>query len=199
MVRLLSTLDFRRFSPRLYLVARTDDTSAKRVQHLECSKVSTADSVSIHMNIFTHTLRVCLSSKIWAFLPVPDCCYFQKQRGPSILDQYNYLIHSVNFGVGENCTLLSARSRKLSLARNKLNVTLIMPVSFSLFAGALQWAWNLCSSLSCCFPSQSMFGASYICIVIDIFMSYYLFFRFFGSSAPQSSLSKVFAGWTHYP
>ncbi|XP_057381621.1 UDP-N-acetylglucosamine transferase subunit ALG14 homolog, partial [Daphnia carinata] len=44
MVRLLSTLDFLRFSPRLYLVARTDDMSAKRVQHLECSHDrSTAD------------------------------------------------------------------------------------------------------------------------------------------------------------
>ena len=46
MVRLLSTLDCCRFSPRLYLVARTDDTSANHVQHLESSKVSTADSVS---------------------------------------------------------------------------------------------------------------------------------------------------------
>ncbi|EFX83686.1 hypothetical protein DAPPUDRAFT_239833 [Daphnia pulex] len=44
MVRLLSALDFRHFSPRLYLVARTDDMSAKRVQQLESSHVSTADS-----------------------------------------------------------------------------------------------------------------------------------------------------------
>lgn len=65
MVRLLSTLDFRRFSPRLYLVARTDDTSAKRVQHLECSKDSTADSVSIHMIFFTHTMRVCFPFETW--------------------------------------------------------------------------------------------------------------------------------------
>lgn len=42
MVRLLSTLDFRHFSPRLYLVARTDDMSAKRVQQLESSHISTA-------------------------------------------------------------------------------------------------------------------------------------------------------------
>lgn len=46
MVRLLSALDFRHFAPRLYLVARTDDMSAKRVQQLESSHVSTADSVS---------------------------------------------------------------------------------------------------------------------------------------------------------
>ncbi|XP_046455659.1 UDP-N-acetylglucosamine transferase subunit ALG14 homolog [Daphnia pulex] len=44
MVRLLSALDFRHFAPRLYLVARTDDMSAKRVQQLESSHVSTADS-----------------------------------------------------------------------------------------------------------------------------------------------------------
>nr|CAH0099192.1 unnamed protein product [Daphnia galeata] len=44
MLRLLYTLDFRHFSPRLYLVARTDDMSAQRVQQLESSHVSTADS-----------------------------------------------------------------------------------------------------------------------------------------------------------
>lgn len=49
MVRLLSTLDFRHFSPRLYLVARTDDMSAKRVQQLESSHISTAGLVNIHM------------------------------------------------------------------------------------------------------------------------------------------------------
>ena len=74
MVRLLSTLDFRRFSPRLYLVARTDDTSAKRVQHLECSQVSsTADSnVSMHMKNFVSQLF------LQSFFLVSDYCHFQE-------------------------------------------------------------------------------------------------------------------------
>lgn len=52
MLRLLSTLDFRRFSPRLYLVARTDDTSTKRVQHLEFNKHSSAENVSNPQAVF---------------------------------------------------------------------------------------------------------------------------------------------------
>lgn len=55
MLRLLYTLDFRHFSPRLYLVARTDDMSAQRVQQLESSHVSTADSV----NIYIPTRKMC--------------------------------------------------------------------------------------------------------------------------------------------
>ena len=55
MLRLLHTLDFRHFSPRLYLVARTDDMSAQRVQQLESSHVSTADSV----NIYIPTRKMC--------------------------------------------------------------------------------------------------------------------------------------------
>ena len=59
MVRLLAPLDFRHFSPRLYLVARTDDMSAQRVQQLESSHVSTADSVNI---LYSHKKNLLFSS-----------------------------------------------------------------------------------------------------------------------------------------
>ena len=49
MIRLLSALDFHRFSPRLYLVAKTDETSLNRLQNLESQKNSLTDSVSIEL------------------------------------------------------------------------------------------------------------------------------------------------------
>ena len=45
MITLLSELDFEHFSPRLYIVARTDETSQQRVQQLEIKKKSRGSEV----------------------------------------------------------------------------------------------------------------------------------------------------------
>ena len=50
MLRLLEGLDLQKFSPRTYVVARTDDTSVKRVKQMETSQVSTSGSVRIYQH-----------------------------------------------------------------------------------------------------------------------------------------------------
>ena len=45
MLRLLDGLDLKKFSPRTYVVAKTDDTSVQRVKQLETSQVSTSGCV----------------------------------------------------------------------------------------------------------------------------------------------------------
>lgn len=45
MVRLLANMDYKVFSPRLYIIANTDDMSKNKVQNLESTKDSEPDSV----------------------------------------------------------------------------------------------------------------------------------------------------------
>ena len=52
MLRLLDGLDLKKFSPRTYVVARTDDTSVQRVKQLETSQVSTSAGC-VHYNFLS--------------------------------------------------------------------------------------------------------------------------------------------------
>lgn len=45
MVRLLANMDYKLFSPRLYIIANTDDMSKIKVQNMESTKDSDPDSV----------------------------------------------------------------------------------------------------------------------------------------------------------
>ena len=47
MVRLLANMDYKLFSPRLYIIANTDDMSKIKVQNMETTKDSDPDSVKI--------------------------------------------------------------------------------------------------------------------------------------------------------
>ena len=51
MITLLSELDFEHFSPRVYIVAQTDETSQQRVKQLEANKKSRGNEVFYYNNI----------------------------------------------------------------------------------------------------------------------------------------------------
>ncbi len=149
MVRLLSTLDFLRFSPRLYLVARTDDMSAKRVQHLECSQDrSTADShVSIHMEKM-------LSPNYFLNLDF----FFQYQiatisRSREVHQSWITTIISTLLSTLESIKIVFSYQPDLVCCQMGMYKNPIFNHSpVFKFTGFMQWPWNLCSSMSYCFP-----------------------------------------------
>ena len=63
MITLLSELDFEHFSPRLYIVAQTDETSQQRVKQLETNKKSRGN---IKESFLIYFLK-----KILAIIPSP--------------------------------------------------------------------------------------------------------------------------------
>ena len=85
MITLLSELDFEHFSPRVYIVAQTDETSQQRVKQLETNKKSRGNEVFYYNNI--------------QFIDITQ------PRSSSIMDNYSSLyfcgMHSVIFCIVE--------------------------------------------------------------------------------------------------